>query len=143
MKYRVKRACGHLEDVNLYGPARDRERKLAWLRETVCRVCYREERTKAVEERFGISLPTLKGTPKQVAWAEDIRRDKLVKAAEQMAKFISSAPADTPAETLEETNRLLQTAFHRLAEQTSAKWWIENRHRAPRDMMREMHEQAS
>ena len=139
-QYTITRSCGHEETVRLYGPGKDRERKIAWMEQTLCRDCYRAEQARADEEVIGTELPALTGTPKQVTWAEDIRREKLAKVAEEMTKFISSAPADTPAETLEETNSVLQTAYNRLAEQTSARWWIDARHRTPRDLMREMHE---
>lgn len=40
MKYTVTRACGHIEVVELFGKAEDRQRKIEWLESTECSDCY-------------------------------------------------------------------------------------------------------
>lgn len=81
MKYEVKRACGHVEEVQIYGSAGERERKLRSLACEVCTDCAvkaREEAdARAAEENAAAGLPHLVGTPRQIQWAESIRREKL------------------------------------------------------------------
>lgn len=86
MKYYVTFSCGHEGEVNLYGKAKDRDRRIAWYEEEgICPDCYRkmkeEERRKADEGLAAYAdkieaewnLPELEGTEKQVAWARKIR----------------------------------------------------------------------
>lgn len=86
MKYTVTFSCGHEGEVNLYGKAAERDRRIAWYeKEGICPDCYRkmkeEERRKADEELAAYAdkieteynLPELEGTEKQVAWARKIR----------------------------------------------------------------------
>lgn len=39
-KYTVKHSCGHTQTHDLFGPGKDRERKIAWLKTTVCKKCW-------------------------------------------------------------------------------------------------------
>lgn len=62
-KYFVVFSCGHQGKVQLYGPMRERERRLAWLREHgLCEECYKASRAKAVavlewtDDRVSIAL---------------------------------------------------------------------------------------
>ena len=86
MKYYVTFSCGHEGEVNLYGKAAERDRRIAWYeKEGVCPDCYRkmkeEERKQADEELAAYAdkieteynLPELEGTEKQIAWARKIR----------------------------------------------------------------------
>ena len=86
MKYYVIFSCGHEGEVNLYGKAAERDRRIAWYeKEGICPDCYRkmkeEERRKADEELTAYAdkieteynLPELEGTEKQIAWARKIR----------------------------------------------------------------------
>ena len=86
MKYYVTFSCGHEGEVNLYGKAAERDRRIAWYeKEGICPDCYRkmkeEERRKADEELAAYAdkieteynLPELEGTEKQIAWARKIR----------------------------------------------------------------------
>ena len=86
MKYTVTFSCGHEGEVNLYGKAAERDRRIAWYeKEGICPDCYRkmkeEERKQADEELAAytekieteLNLPELEGTEKQVTWARKIR----------------------------------------------------------------------
>ena len=86
MKYYVTFSCGHEGEVNLYGKAAERDRRIAWYEEEgICPDCYRkmkeEERRKADEGLAAYAdkietewnLPELEGTEKQIAWARKIR----------------------------------------------------------------------
>lgn len=82
MKYEVTYSCGHTDTVQLYGPNKDRERKLEWLKNQLCPDCNKkhleEERMKkaklALEEAKVAGLPELTGSEKQIAWALEIRQ---------------------------------------------------------------------
>lgn len=50
-KYTVNHSCGHTQTHDLFGPGKERERKIAWLETTDCKECWtakqREERKAA------------------------------------------------------------------------------------------------
>lgn len=96
MKYDVTYACGHVGVVDLIGKEKDRESELRWYESTaVCPECYkikqeqlrekkRLERAEKIETENKILAHfkpcQLNGSPKQVAWAEDIRKELLIKS---------------------------------------------------------------
>lgn len=81
MKYTVKFACGHEAVVELFGKSSDREWKLQRMAEGLCADCYRAQQEAerkaaseaAAEEAKKQGFSELKGSEKQVAWAETIR----------------------------------------------------------------------
>lgn len=80
-KYLVEHACGHFEEVQIYGRNVDgeRERKAAWLAERPCPDCEREEQLAQAhdwEGEVGASAH-MAGSPKQVEWARRIRFSKM------------------------------------------------------------------
>ena len=84
-KYTVTHTCGHQQTHELFGDNKSRDRKLSYEAGCVCDACYREqqapkvaqERAQALaaaqEQAATMSLPTLTGSEKQIAWAESIR----------------------------------------------------------------------
>lgn len=83
-KHNVTYSCGHQGVENLFGPHRDRERRISYLESSgLCAACYarkkESERAAAsiAAERAASSagLPALEGTERQVAWAETLRRE--------------------------------------------------------------------
>ena len=82
-KYNARYSCGHAEEVQLYGPEKDRQRKLEWYSKSgTCRACYkanqeaeRAAQAEAAKQAAGsLGLPAISdGSDKQVAWAERIR----------------------------------------------------------------------
>ena len=134
MKYSVNHICGHTETHTLYGPGKERERKLSWMETTDCSECYQAalkiqrdaENAKAAEINQANALPTLTGSEKQIAWAETIRAEKIAQLDELICAANTqiangAAKADDPnvinffawAETLRNT--------------TASSWWIDNR----------------
>lgn len=79
--YYGKFSCGHEGRVNVIGPHKQREWKIERAFSGVCADCYKEqlqkkieeENKKALEETKRMELPALKGTEKQVAWANALR----------------------------------------------------------------------
>ncbi|MFB6814348.1 hypothetical protein ACFCV8_07360 [Streptomyces sp. NPDC056347] len=89
-RYQITHSCGHEATVQLSGSRRDREWRAGKEEERPCRECWQkerdrereEERRAAVEAAGREGLPELEGSPKQVAWAETIRRDLISRLEE-------------------------------------------------------------
>lgn len=93
-----KHTCGHSgERVQMYGPGDGRRKRLAAIEAQDCPDC-RKAAANAASTASG--LPLLSGSPKQVAWAVDIRERAL---------------------------RLHPDMIAKLTPETSAKWYIDNR----------------
>ena len=98
-KYDVTFSCGHTETIQLFGKETDRQRKIKWYEEhCVCSSCYKKQQEearkaaaeKAAAEASKLGLPELIGTPKQIAWAEEIRCD-IVKSINNCNKKLLAA----------------------------------------------------
>ena len=73
-KYTVLHACGHDQTHQLFGPHRDRDRKIQWLETTLCSDCWKQSQQESAKDATNeLRLPQLEGSEKQVAWAERIR----------------------------------------------------------------------
>lgn len=124
MKYDVKFSCGHTATIELFGPGKERERKISWY-EThgECPECYKARKqaereaidAQAAQESKEKQWPELVGTPKQVAWANAIRKEKIDE--------IMALGAD------EEGKRCITWIVETF---TAAKYWIDNRDRSLR-----------
>lgn len=83
-KYDVTYSCGHTDTVQLYGKNEERERKLKWMENSLCPECYKkwkceDNKQKAKEILGNIELPNLTGTEKQIAYAESLRDEYIIK----------------------------------------------------------------
>lgn len=94
--YDITRACGHDEEIQIYGTNShgERERQAKYEATKLCADCYKEamdrkrteENAKAAQAAQDLGFPKLTGSDKQVAWAESIRA-KLIKEAEDDKKL--------------------------------------------------------
>jgi len=118
-KYTINYKCGHTAEIQLFGNRDERDRKIAWLEaNAVCPECHRarmeqeraEATAKAAADAEAESLPKLNGTPKQIAWAETIRRDAIdkLKAAGLKEEIVGKVIAIVCAEA-------------------DCRWWIDHR----------------
>lgn len=81
----------------------------------------KEIRTHYNDEHFEISdMPALTGSPRQIAWASEIRQRML---QEMRNNFLQSCGMLSPESRAVNWMRHLEEAAHF----TSASWWIENR----------------
>lgn len=145
-KYDVTHACGHSQEHQLFGSHRDRDRKLSWLATVPCGACARAEREQqkiaaakaAAKSSEAIGLPALIGSEKEIAWANQIRLEKLADAdasiANLRARMAQPIDADRPelqerlAAIIEmEAGGHLDAARAWIASQPMAKWWIDQR----------------
>lgn len=83
-KYEVTYSCGHTDTVQIYGKNEERERELKWMENSLCPECYkkwkREDNKQKVQEILGdIELPLLTGTDKQIAYAESLRDEYIIR----------------------------------------------------------------
>lgn len=121
-----KHRCGHDgERLQMYGPMKNRARRLEAMEREDCPEC----RVRAVqEEAEKEGLPLLTGSPKQIAWAGQIRKSWLRKA-EDFRVEIENKPTTTQEEfkikatILAEIDRLWLAA----RERTSSREWIDAR----------------
>ena len=137
-EYGVRHACGHDEVHRLYGPGKERDRKIEWLETTICSECYKAQQAaaretaskQAAKANADAGLPALTGSDKQVAWAETIRRpvvDALIKTRDKVAS--ANRPQWASERAHVEAVKALATVAGEIIAQTSAKWWIDNRNR--------------
>lgn len=111
MKTTVTYACGHTEEIVVFGKRADREKKIAWLEAQLCAECRAAE---AAEASKAAGMAALTGSPKQIAWAEDIRGKTM------------DAVATLKTRTDDEAARKDRVIAY-LGGITSAEWWIDNR----------------
>ena len=117
-KYSVTYSCGHTGTVELYGPGKERDRKLAWYRDVaVCPDCYKAQKA---DESRSLGLVDLTGSDKQIAWANDIRKAYMERMTQTMErlKVIDAAKAQDAWTTL----------LAIVNKATEAKWWIDNQY---------------
>ena len=74
----INYSCGHVGQVQMYGKHSERGRKAAWMeKNALCDECAAKARDegnrKAAATNAEAGLPSLTGTPKQIAWAETLR----------------------------------------------------------------------
>lgn len=139
-KYTVTHACGHECRVNLFGPHKDRDRKIEWLKTQDCFECERRAvHNEAVKHAEENNLPALEGSEKQINWAMDIRYAaaegiRSICRPDNIAQELPGRGYHTQADAdllginnhetmLEFVAKVYQTAIGN----TSAKWWIEHR----------------
>jgi len=92
-------SCGHGgERYQAYGHHDGRERQLAAIESHPCPTCRRTEADRLANEA---GLPLLIGSPKQIAWASEIRE-----------RALRLLPVDRS---------------EKLRPETSARWWIDHR----------------
>ncbi len=78
-----------------------------------------------LKEAAQLELPPLEGSEKQIAWAQDIRRQFLAFALEERSHKDPALPGIHGQEYLAD----FECYFDWLKSQNQAKWWIERRSR--------------
>lgn len=155
-KYTVTFSCGHTQEKRLLADDKDRESKIEyWEKEGICSACYKaEQEEKAAEAMTKYGLPELKGTVRQVAWANKIRLEMIDAKKDELAAHPKKAvlmlltvgrkvmmenlhkaaaekgvPEDQMVEAVKQLEDLFAAhdSFLRVKKETSAQWFIENR----------------
>lgn len=117
-KYMVTHRCGHEVSHNLFGPGKERKSKLMWLAAQECRECYmKKQAEEAMKKSEEMGLPELVGSEKQIAWAVQIRVQKL----QELDSIKSRIPSGSEGEV-----RFKET-IEILLGNVDSRFWIENR----------------
>lgn len=110
MQTTITHICGHQEDIVVYGKRADREKKIAWLEAQLCAECRARE---GAAQGAAKGWAALEGSPKQIAWAEDLRAETM------------DAIAALKTRTDDEAARKDRVIKY-ISGITSAAWWIDN-----------------
>lgn len=117
----VTRVCGHDEKIVLYRSVRQSQWQIAKAEKELCESCLFEQRKEAsnviAAEDAEQGLAELKGTPKQIVWALQLRR-KLLPIFETS---VENAKGD------EEYPLALEFLDWLKTKNDSAEWWIDNK----------------
>lgn len=135
-KYTLNFSCGHEETIQLFGPNKERSRKIEWFESNgSCSTCYRaakeaeyqkkaEEQKKqnalAAQEATASGWVKLTGSDKQIAWGDSIR----VNLLKQVEQRMNTGKADDEPKR-QAIRKAYQTLF--VEAYTSASWWIDHR----------------
>lgn len=132
--YTITYTCGHTDRVNLIGPHRSRERRIATLESGLCFDCYKTASHAAAREQAAeLELPPLVGSEKQIPWAETLR----VKQLTALDALVEETYRDVdPADPEAEEYRLALRAVEAISNETSAKQWIDWRYDLPIQILR-------
>ncbi len=145
-KINIIHTCGHSETHNLFGPGKERDHKIEWLKSTLCTDCYKaEQQAKREAENAAAAaanteagLPALIGTEKQIAWAETIRA-KAITQIEEILTATDANRANLSADQASELDRL-HGDFRAIRQQASAAWWIDRRDYYGKQYLREAYD---
>ena len=124
-KYEVTYECGHVVVEQLYGKYEDRYSYINRAKNRPCPECIKKHNLEVSQEYTEAhSLPELKGSEKQIAWATCLRVDAL-EALEHNALPYATTP-----------DAINMTDFWRaeIINKTDSAWWIENRYFIPKPL---------
>lgn len=119
-KHQVTHSCGHTVEHQLFGPHRERDRRIERMQLENCRDCV----NKALIDHAKTAhpdLPKLTGSDKQVAWAERIRAAATTKLDDLQAMIDSRRDQDP------DTAAKADVAIAAALADTSASAWIDSR----------------
>lgn len=132
--------CGCEGRVNIIGPSKNRE----WKREKAfskeCEKCYKEKLERAIEKdnkralelAKEMELPELKGTKKQVAWANAIRQKLIEKVSVFLEKGEWGNFNDEEKQRIEDINNISIILDYIIDKEISSEFWIDNRYNIER-----------
>ena len=125
-KYNITYRCGHTGVVNLVGPTKERQYKIDWYQSEECPDC---QYAHVKERAQAAGLPELRGTERQVHWAEFIRERGLKELENGVNTFERlSREAEAYHREAGFDLRHVYIAMDRIKSQTSASWWIDNQY---------------
>jgi hypothetical protein len=130
-QHTVSHTCGHDQTHQLFGPHKERDRKLVWLESTLCSECYHKQKdadrathsANAAESNAQAGLVLLTGSERQIAWAESLRAPVCAALAE-FERRLEIDPHYSPA-AVEEFGDGVALVVDEIRSQASSKWWIE------------------
>lgn len=137
MHYTVEYACGHYGDVELFGKGKDRESRLEWLATQDCPDCrecaHQAQTAKSAAAAAALNFPALRGTQKQVAWAETIRMQLYNGWMKELDWLKKRAATDAGADNVKQAQDVIE---YTILNAVSASEWIDSRNTSGREMLR-------
>lgn len=125
-KYDITYRCGHTGVVNLVGPTKERQYKIDWYQSEECPDC---QYAHVKERAQAAGLPELRGTERQVHWAEFIRERGLKELESGVHTYeMLSREAETYHREAGFDLRHVYIAMDRIKSQSSASWWIDKQY---------------
>lgn len=120
-KYEVTFKCGHTETKQLFGPTKERYKKIEWWQENcICSECYKKQQLERAEQyESDNNLVELTGSEKQIKWAKSIRANKL--------KYIGDMFRSSGLREDEYNNYIKESVLNYFNQFTEASWWIDRR----------------
>lgn len=126
-KYDIVYQCGCKESIHII----PQEQRIAYLEAGVCMECYKYHAREAISRPDKpIDLPTLTGSEKEVAWANNLRIHKLNEIETEIANNEKMMP--------KEQYRQILMAVEEIQRKTTAKQWIMWRLYNPVQILREV-----
>jgi len=124
-RYSIDYSCGHRGEIVLFGPTKNREWRIEKEKENICSDCYDQQLSEqsiiATQENATNGMPPLRGTEKQVLWAERIRN-----AAMRSFETIGITP-QTSYRLRDASQEEIDLAVNAVMAKEKASWWIDNR----------------
>jgi hypothetical protein len=118
-KYTITHTCGHDEEVQIYGPEKERPGKAAWMAKQPCVACKREAQASVASvQAVGLGLVDLQGSEKQIAWAKTIRQEFVTAFERRFSGAQGSA---------DESARAMKAFIAVLNAHPDARFWIDHR----------------
>lgn len=135
-QYQINYTCGHRDTVQLYGPEAKRQAHIAWAQShAVCRACY--DTAKAADVAKGIAeaesaygLCALTGSPKQIAWAREIRAAKV----REIMSWIDHVRGNMQPNLLTQFDDQVDGLLALISANDRSKYWIDNRELSAREI---------
>ena len=123
-KYQVTYACGHTDNIQLYGKESDRAKRLAYLATIDCPDCYHNKQLQAAKAQIA-GLPDLQGSEKQISWATQIRAE-VYAALDKYSKLIE-ADQNAREQGKIVARKMFADFREAMTAHTDCRFWIDNR----------------
>lgn len=131
-------ACGHKGRVQIYGPVKNRDWKEKREFAKLCPDCWKkkadEENQKAAEAAKEMGLPELKGTEKQVAWANSIRLEIINEKYNELLQYLLDSRNQDLHDKIREG---MEQIRNYIIQKTDAEYFIDRRGYSFNEFIRE------
>jgi hypothetical protein len=130
-------SCGHEGREQMYGHYSSRDARVEYLEGRLCPDCFKKEAREiaAKQEKLyldplsKLSLSALRGTEKQVTWANGIRVQKLAALLDSSGGDVTKIIERIKVE--DDFGKALRIFVYA----TNAAWWIDNRNESPKAIL--------
>ena len=148
-QYTIKYRCGHTDRQQFHGKVSDRYSRISRMEENVCAACrlasHEADNATAAASNDRDGLLSLSGSQKQTAWAESIRKGKIVEAADLLAGVMDMGRKQVAAGKISQADYDVAAAdfnarFAQLRNVRDASWWIDHRNAGGKELLRAMGE---